>query len=161
MPYRTDEALKMTKKILISVAGLIVLAAIGFYVWRVWAQNEEMYHSDCSGYISDDGTVLVYGPDWDREGGKCLPNFYPVWVARKKFGLFGGFKRMLCKMVDSGSSGNFTLETSDRCFRFENDSFCYSEAESGGVIPIYCEIKEDGEMVRHHLNCYGWTFQQE
>ena len=59
----------MTKKILISVAGLIVLAAIGFYVWQMWAQNEEMCHSDYPGYISDDGMVLVCGPDWDREGG--------------------------------------------------------------------------------------------
>ena len=118
---------------------------------------KEMYHSDLPGYISDDGTVLVYGPDWDREGGKCPPNFYPVWVARKKSGRFGGFEKMLCKMVDSGSSGNFTLETADRGFRFENDAFCYSDEESGGVIPIYCEIKEDGEMVRYHLSSYGWT----
>ena len=68
---------------------------------------------------------------------------------------------MLCKTVDSGSSGNFTLETADQNFRFANDSFCYSDEESGGVIPIYCEIKEDGKMVRRHLNCYGWTPQQE
>ena len=148
MPYRKDEALKMTKKILISVAGLIVLAAIGSYVWRLWVQNEEMYHSDYPGYISDDGMVLVYGPDWDREGGKCPPGFYPVWVARKKFGLFGGFEKMLCKMVDHGSSGNFILETADQSFRFDNDAFCYSDEEGGGVIPIYCEIKEDGKMVR-------------
>lgn len=81
---------------------------------------KEMYHSDLPGYISDDGTVLVCGPDWDREGGKCPPNFYPVWVARKKFGLLGNSEKMLCKMVDSGSSGNFTLETADKGFRFEN-----------------------------------------
>lgn len=151
----------MTKKILVAIVCLIVLAAIGFYVWRVWVQNEEMYHSDYPGYISDDGMVLVYGPDWDREGGKCPPGFYPVWVARKKFGLFGGCEKMLCKMVDSGSSGNFILETADQSFRFDNDAFCYSDEEGGGVMPIYCEIKEDGKMVRRHLNCYGWTPQPE
>ena len=84
----------MTKRILIAIVSLIVLAVIGFYVWQMWTQNEEMYHSDYPGYISDDGMVLVYGPDWDREGGKCPSGFYPVWVARKRFGLIGGFKRM-------------------------------------------------------------------
>lgn len=145
----------------IAVVGLILLTVIGAYAWRLWGQNEELYHSGYPNYISDDGTVFVYGPDWDREGGTCPPSFCPVWVARKKFGLFGGFEKKLCKMVDSGSSGNFTLETADRCFRFENDAFCYSDEESGGVIPIYCEIKVGGEMIRHHLNCYGWTIQPE
>ena len=144
----------MMKKKILGVAGVFIFTVIGFYGWRLWAQNEEMYHSGYPNYISDDGTIFVYGPDWSGEGGKCI---YPVWVARKKFGLFWGVDKKLCKMVDSGSSGNFALETADQCFKFENYAFCYSEEESGGVIPIYCEIKEDGEMVRRHLNCYGWT----
>ena len=147
----------MTKKILVAIVCLIALAAVGFYVWRLWGRKDAMCHDGYPDYISDDGTVFVYGPDWDCKGVKCPPFFYPVWVARKRFGQFGEFKMMLCEKTDSGSCGNFTLETADRCFRFENYAFGYSDEESGGEIPIYCEIKEDGEMVRYHLNCYGWT----
>ena len=145
------------KKYLV-VAGLLILAAGGFYGWYVRMVNYGAFASEYPRYISDDGTIFVYGPDWSGEGGKCI---YPIWVARKKFGLFWWFDKKLCKMVDSGSSGNVTLETADQSFRFENDAFCYSDEESGGVIPIYCGIKVNGEMVRCHLNYYGWTPQQE
>lgn len=149
----------MNRKILVATVGLIVLVAGGFYFWLLWGQKESMRHADCPDYISDDGKVFVCGPDWNWKGEKRPPYVYPVWVARKRFGLFGRFEMKLCKMVDSGSSGNFTLETADRCFRFENYAFCYSDEEGAGIMPIYCEIKEDGEMVRYHLNCYGWTPQ--
>ena len=140
------------KKILV-VAGLLILAAGGFYGWYVRTVNYGVFASEYPRYISDDGTIFVYGPDWSGEGGKCI---YPIWMARKKFGLFWWFDKKLCKMVDSGSSGNVTLETPDKRFRFSDCSRCYlaSECEK---IPICCEIEENGEMVEYHLNCYGWT----
>ena len=140
------------KKYLV-VAGLLILAAGGFYGWYVRTVNYGAFASEYPRYISDDGTIFVYGPDWSGEGGKCI---YPIWVARKKFGLFWWFDKKLCKMVDSGSSGNVTLETEDKRFRFSDCSRCYlaSECEK---IPICCELEENGEMVEYHLNCYGWT----
>ena len=140
------------KKYLV-VAGLLILAAGGFYGWYVRTVNYGAFASEYPRYISDDGTIFVYGPDWSGEGGKCI---YPIWVARKKFGLFWWFDKKLCKMVDSGSSGNVTLETEDNRFRFSDCSRCYlaSECEK---IPICCELEENGEMVKYHLNCYGWT----
>ena len=140
------------KKYLV-VAGLLILAAGGLYGWYVRTVNYGAFASEYPRYISDDGTIFVYGPDWSGEGGKCI---YPIWVARKKFGLFWWFDKKLCKMVDSGSSGNVTLETEDNRFRFSDCSRCYlaSECEK---IPICCEIEENGEMVEYHLNCYGWT----
>ena len=140
------------KKILV-VAGLLILAAGGLYGWYVRTVNYGAFASEYPRYISDDGTIFVYGPDWSGEGGKCI---YPIWVARKKFGLFWWFDKKLCKMVDSGSSGNVTLETPDKRFRFADCSRCYlaSECEK---IPICCELEENGEMVEYHLNCYGWT----
>ena len=140
------------KKYLV-VAGLLILAAGGLYGWYVRTVNYGAFASEYPRYISDDGTIFVYGPDWSGEGGKCI---YPIWVARKKFGLFWWFDKKLCKMVDSGSSGNVTLETSDKRFRFSDCSRCYlaSECEK---IPICCELEENGEMVEYHLNCYGWT----
>ena len=152
----------MQKRFLIAMVGLVALATIGSYVWRLNAELEEltarvnwlylelmgiipefpegMFQKDCPNYISNDGSIIVCGPKWKEDS---------IWVARKKDGEFGDFEKMLFKVVSSGSSGNYSIEAVDKSFRFENYSWCYSDQ----VIetPISCEVKENGEFVTHHL----------
>lgn len=101
-------------------------------------------------YISDDGQLIVYGPDFQRKKIIGDRRFYPVILLRMRYFEVGRPEVVWCEIVERGRRGNCTLRSEDGSVELSDHSFGYTGEP--GEVPISLTLSKGVQRGVIHLN---------